>query len=144
VGSAIDYIRESVMSDEALYQQRRDQILYLTNALTGATDPSQISAGVSQIDRLARDAFGMLSPEQQASMAGEFVTFLEQAQQLAQSRVDAGQDSLAAREKAVQEAVNLEVMSGAAQVQQAAANTFAGAVAQFTAVVGSLQSEVNV
>lgn len=143
-GSAIDYIRESVMSDEALYQQRRDQILYLTNALTGATDPAQIGRAVSMIDSLSRDAYGRLSPEQQQGMAAEFVSFLEQAQQLAQSRVDAGQDSLAAREKAVQEAVNLEVMSGAAQVQQAAANTFAGAVAQFTAVVGSLQSEVNV
>lgn len=143
-GSAIDYIRESVMSDEALYQQRRDQITYLTNALTGATDPAQISRAVTMIDSLSRDAYGRLSPEQQQSMAAEFVTFLEQAQQLAQSRVDAGQDSLAAREQAVQEAVNLEVMSGAAQVQQAAANTFAGAVAQFTAVVGSLQAEVNV
>lgn len=143
-GSAIDYIRESVMSDEALYQQRRDQILYLTNALTGATDPAQISRAVTMIDSLSRDAYGRLLPEQQQSMAAEFVTFLEQAQQLAQSRVDAGQDSLEARERAVQEAVNLEVMSGAAQVQQAAANTFAGAVAQFTAAVGSLQSEVNV
>lgn len=144
-GSAIDYIRESVMSDEALYQQRRDQITYLTNALTGATDPTQISRAVGMIDSLSRDAYGMLTPEQQQSMAGEFVAFLEQAQSLAQSRVDAGRDSLAAREQAVQEAVNLEVMSGAAQVQEAAANTFAGAVSNFAAIVASLQvSEVNV
>ena len=56
-----------------------------------------------------------------------------------------GRDSLAARELAVQEAVNLEVMAGAAQVQEAAANTFAGAVSNFAAIVASLQiSEVNV
>ncbi len=135
-GNAISTIEESMLSEADLYQRRRDQIASLTAELATTIDPAKIAGLVQQIDSLAGSAFQMLDESQRASLSGEFITFLEQAQTIADQQIQAGRDSLAGRETAVTNAVDLEVMNTAALTQQAAANTFSDAVEKFAGLVG--------
>lgn len=135
-GNAISTIEESMLSEADLYQRRREQIASLTAELGTTIDPAKIAGLVQQIDSLAGSAFQMLDESQRASLSGEFIDFLRQAQTLAEQQIQSGRDSLAGRETAVTNAVDLEVMSTAALTQQAAANTFADAVQKFAGIVG--------
>jgi hypothetical protein len=135
-GSAINTIEESMLSEADLYQRRRDQIASLTAELATTIDPAKIAGLVQQIDSLAGSAFQMLDESQRAQMSQEFVDFLRQAQSIADQQIQAGKDSLAGRETAVANAIDLEVLNTAALTQQAAANTFADAVQQFAGLVG--------
>jgi len=135
-GNAISTIEESMLSEADLYQRRREQIASLTAELGTTIDPAKIAGLVQQIDSLAGSAFQMLDESQRASLSGEFIDFLRQAQTLADQQIQAGRDSLAGRETAVTNAVDLEVMNTAALTQQAAANTFSEAVEKFAGIVG--------
>jgi hypothetical protein len=135
-GNAISTIEESMLSESDLYQRRREQIASLTAELGTTIDPAKIAGLVQQIDSLAGSAFQMLDESQRASLSGEFIDFLRQAQTLADQQIQAGRDSLAGRETAVTNAVDLEVMNTAALTQQAAANTFSEAVEKFAGIVG--------
>lgn len=135
-GNAINTIEESMLSEADLYQRRRDQIASLTDELSTTIDPAKIAGLVQQIDALAGSAFQMLDEGQRKQMSQEFVDFLTQAQTIADQQIQAGRDSLAGRETAVANAIDLEVLNTAALTQQAAANTFADAVQQFAVLVG--------
>lgn len=134
-GNAISTIEESMLSEADLYQRRRQQIASLTAELSTTIDPTRIAQLVQQIDSLAGSAFQMLDESQRASLSGEFIDFLRQAQTLADQQIQAGRDSLAGRETAVTNAVDLEVMNTAALTQQAAANTFSDAVNVFAGLM---------
>ena len=135
-GSAINTIEESMLSEADLYQRRRQQIATLTDELSTTIDPAKLAGLVQQIDALAGSAFGMLDETQRQSMGAEFIAFLQQAQTIADQQIQAGRDSLAGRETATANAIDLEVLNTAALTQQAAANTFAAAVTQFAGVMG--------
>lgn len=134
-GNAISTIEESMLSEADLYQRRRDQIASLTAELSTTIDPTRIAQLVQQIDSLAGSAFQMLDESQRASLSGEFIDFLRQAQTLAEQQIQAGQNSLASRETATANAIDLEVMNTAALTQQAAANTFSNAVNTFAGLM---------
>lgn len=135
-GNAISTIEESMLSEADLYQRRREQIATLTDELSTTIDPAKLAGLVQQIDALAGSAFGMLDETQRQSMGAEFIAFLQQAQTIADQQIQAGRDSLAGRETATANAIDLEVLNTAALTQQAAANTFAAAVTQFAGVIG--------
>ena len=135
-GNAINTIEESMLSEADLYQRRREQIATLTDELSTTIDPAKLAGLVQQIDALAGSAFGMLDETQRQSMGAEFIAFLQQAQTIADQQIQAGRDSLAGRETATANAIDLEVLNTAALTQQAAANTFADAVKQFAGVMG--------
>jgi hypothetical protein len=135
-GNAISTIEESMLSEADLYQRRRSQIASLTAELSTTIDPTKIAGLVQQIDALAGSAFQMLDEGQRKQMSQEFVDFLTQAQTIADAQIQAGRDSLAGRETATANAIDLEVLNTAALTQQAAANTFAAAVTQFAGVMG--------
>ncbi len=143
-GSAISTIEESMLSEADLYQRRREQIASLTAELGTTIDPAKIAGLVQQIDSLAGSAFQMLDESQRASLSGEFIDFLRQAQTLADQQIQAGRDSLAGRETAVTNAVDLEVMNTAALTQQAAANTFSDAVEKFAGLVGGNAFNIDI
>jgi hypothetical protein len=136
-GNAISTIEESMLSEADLYQRRRSQIASLTDELSTTIDPAKIAGLVQQIDALAGSAFQMLDETQRKQVSQEFITFLEQAQTIADQQIQAGRDSLAGRETATANAIDLEVMNTAALTQQAAANTFAAAVTTFAGVMGA-------
>jgi len=135
-GNAISTIEESMLSEADLYQRRRSQIASLTDELSTTIDPAKIAGLVQQIDALAGSAFQMLDETQRQQMSQEFVDFLTQAQTIADAQIQAGRDSLAGRETATANAIDLEVLNTAALTQQTAANTFAAAVTQFAGVMG--------
>lgn len=143
-GNAISSIEESMLSEADLYQRRREQIASLTAELGTTIDPAKIAGLVQQIDSLAGSAFQMLDESQRASLSGEFIDFLRQAQTLADQQIQAGRDSLAGRETAVTNAVDLEVMNTAALTQQAAANTFSDAVEKFAGLVGGNAFNIDI
>lgn len=143
-GNAINTIEESMLSEADLYQRRREQIASLTAELGTTIDPAKIAGLVQQIDSLAGSAFQMLDESQRASLSGEFIDFLRQAQTLADQQIQAGRDSLAGRETAVTNAVDLEVMNTAALTQQAAANTFSDAVEKFAGLVGGNAFNIDI
>ena len=143
-GNAISTIEESMLSEADLYQRRREQIASLTAELGTTIDPAKIAGLVQQIDSLAGSAFQMLDETQRASLSGEFIDFLRQAQTLADQQIQAGRDSLAGRETAVTNAVDLEVMNTAALTQQAAANTFSDAVEKFAGLVGGNAFNIDI
>lgn len=136
-GNAISTIEESMLSEADLYQRRRAQIASLTDELSTTIDPAKIAGLVQQIDALAGSAFQMLDDTQRKAMGQEFITFLEKAQTIADQQIQAGRDSLAGRETATANAIDLEVLNTAALTQQAAANTFAAAVTTFAGVMGA-------
>jgi len=137
--TAIQSIRESLMGDEELYQFRRSEIGRLTNELSGTLDPGEISRITEEIDRLSRSAFGQLDEGQQQALGGQFIDFLEQANQIAQRQLEQGLDQLQQREQGLASSIDLELSTQAANTQLQASQTFADAVAQFTAAVQSGQ-----
>jgi len=143
-GSAIDYIRESVLTDEELYNLRVQQINELTAQLASTIDPGQIASITQQIDQLARGAFGILDPEQQQALAAGFVSFLTEATALAEAQLGIGLAQLQEREAGVAGAVNLDLLLDAAGVQSAAAQQFAESVIQFGTYIQSLGGTVAI
>ena len=83
----------------------------------GAVIPRRAVAAT--LDALARSAWGMLSPEEQKAMGGEYITFLEDARQRAQDQIDAGTKMLVERERALVNAVDLDVVKVAATITMA-------------------------
>lgn len=146
-GNAIDQIRQSLMSDEELYAERRAQIASLTDQLANAISPDEISRLQNQIVGLSGDAFRSLAPDQQQSLGQEFLAFLSEAQALADRQLQAGLDSLASREQGIQSTIDLELevaqqQQRAVMDQQAAVDQFGQWVQQLTS--GQAQITINI
>ena len=135
-GNTISQIQDSLLSEADLYAKRRQQIAELTTELGTTIDPARIAAISDQINQLASAAYGLLDESQRAALGNEFVTFLENARDLATAQLTDGTDQLGSRETGLAGAVDLELMAQAAQTQQTAANTFANAVNTFAGIVG--------
>lgn len=143
-GDSITQIRESLMSEDELYASRRDQIAALMDQLEVTTDPAALASLVAQIDALAKQAWGMLSPEEQRAVGTEYIAFLEDAREQAQQQIDEGQKLLAEREQALVNAVDLDVVKTSIAQQAEAANTLKGAADTFGAWVAALPSVITV
>jgi hypothetical protein len=137
--TSIQSIRESLMSDEELYAFRRDEIRRLTSELEIAADPGEIARITQEIDQLSRSAFGQLDEGQQQALGGQFISFLENADRIAQRQLEAGLQQLQERETSLAGAIDLELSVQAANTQLAASNVFADAVAAFQQAVSSGQ-----
>lgn len=109
IGGAIDSIRQSLLSDEEIFNLRRDKIGDLTEELRSATDPARINNLVSQITDLSQTAFRSLGSGQQETLAGEFIEFLEQARSIAKERIEVGLDDISARQAGTRDLVNSEL-----------------------------------
>lgn len=91
--STIDFIRSTQQTDEERYNDLTDRAEALAALLPTLNDPQQILDTAAEIDRLTREAFGLLNPEQQAQVAPEFITFLEDANALAQQALADARDA---------------------------------------------------
>lgn len=137
-GGAIQSIRESLLTDEQLYETRRAQIAALTAELATTISPDQISRLQNEIVGLSSDTFRSLDSGQQQALGPEFIQFLTSAQNLAQQQLDAGLASLASREEGIRNTIDLEL--SAAQQQTQAAATMQTATEQFGQWVQELQN----
>lgn len=136
-GQAIETIENELLSSDELYQKRRDQIADLTAQLGQTIDPQRIAELTARIDSLAGAAWQQLDDTQKKSMGEEFLTFLRNAQALAEQQIAAGQASLVDRETALASGIDLEVMRSAAEIQSAAAQQFADAANIFANAVAN-------
>lgn len=146
-GDAIEQIRQSLMTDEELYAERRAQIADLTAQLANTISPDEISRIQNEIVGLTNDAFRSLSPDQQSTLGQEFLTFLTEARDIANTQLQAGLDALASREEGVKSTIDLELevaqqQQRAVMDQQAAVDQFGTWVQQLTS--GQAQITINI
>jgi len=137
-GGAIQSIRESLLSDEQLYEERRAQIAALTAELATTISPDEISRLQNEIVGLSTDTYRSLDSGQQEALGAEFIAFLTEAQSLAQQQLEAGIASLSSREDGIRATIDLEL--SAAQQQTQAASTMQSAADQFGQWVQELQN----
>ena len=139
LGNTIARIRESLMSDEELYMFRREQIRNLTGELEQAVSPEEISNIVRQIDALSNSAFGLLNDAQQDLLAPETIEYLENANRIAQDRIDAGLADLSAREASLVQAVDVDLAGPGVQAFESAATSLQESTDQLSAILGNFQ-----
>ena len=113
-------IRESLLSEEELYNLRRSQIDDLVEQASMTTDPDELASLAEEINRLGLDAFNILDEEQQLALGPEFIEFFEGLDALFGSQVDLGIDQVLAD----QAEADLRV---AAKMEEAAAAIIAAA-----------------
>ena len=142
--STIEGIRESLLSEEELYELRRSQIAQLTGELLTVVDAEDIVRLRDEILALSNDAIGLLDEDQLRQQAPEIIQFLEEANQIAQDRFGAGLDELAARETAVTDLVDFELANRAAETTAEAANTMQSAADRMDAASARFGQWVDV
>lgn len=134
--SSIERIRLSQMTEEDQYAYFKEQADALAASLAGLTDPEQITDTVNRINELQNRAWGVLTEDQQASMADGFVTFLEGVRELANERLEEATDEVQTQNDTIGSAVSAALdrftvetassssaLTTAAQALQAAAET---------------------
>ena len=83
-------IREALMSEEELYQTRRDQIDDLVEQASQTTDPEELATLAAEINRLGLDAFNMLDEDQRELLGPEFIEFFEGLDDMFGDQIDMG------------------------------------------------------
>ena len=129
LGNTIQSLRQSLLTEEELYNERRDQIADLNNQLSQALSPEEISRLTNEIVNLTNTTLGALGEDQQRALTPETIEFLEGVRETSQSRVDEGLAQLAAREDTIREIVELEL---------AGADTFKTSVDDFATIIDGL------
>ncbi len=124
-------IRETLLSDEELFNLRQDQIAVLVQELSHATSPDEIARISAEIDQLVRSSFGLLDEDQQAAMAGGFLTFLDDVLAIADERIGLGLDQVDADASQLEADVSAQLIATAAEVQAEAAREFREGVREF-------------
>jgi TP901 family phage tail tape measure protein len=91
-GDSIEAIKLSVMSESERYDYYRSQFDEAFANLLAATDPAEIARYAAEVNQYGNSAYGLLSDDQRALVADEFVDVFEQADQITQDRLAAAQD----------------------------------------------------
>lgn len=128
-------IRETLLSEEELYNLRQSQIDVLVQELNLATSPDEIARISGEIDRLTRESFNLLDEDQQAAMGAGFIEFLDDILKIAEERIGLGLEQLDEDAKELEADVSAQLIATAADIQLEAANEFADAVRDFGAIV---------
>lgn len=111
LGNTIQRIRESVLTEEQLYNVRRQQIADITAQIPGTVDPEALRSLGLEAERLISEVFSGLAPEQQEQVAGGFIQTLQDLNTLIDQQLTAGAAQLAQREAGVNQAVDLDLRS---------------------------------
>ena len=75
-------------SDEARYGYFKSQADGLASLITDLSDPEAISRAVSQIQSVTSRAYGTLDQEQKSLMGGEFLEYINRAEDLALKQLE--------------------------------------------------------
>jgi hypothetical protein len=120
------------------YNYLRDEAAALQKQLASTTDAATIDRLAKQIDQDMRDAFGMLSPEQQAAQAGEFIKGANTVNDLAQKQIIAAQKAAQDQSDAILTAIKTAIDNAASNLSGAAAD-LSGAADDLSGAAGSQQ-----
>ncbi|MEM1142724.1 MAG: hypothetical protein AAGI88_09080 [Pseudomonadota bacterium] len=120
-GNSAQQIRESVMSEEELFQVRTAERDALRQSLNTMADPEQIARTAQEINRLNTLLFNSLENPGQA-MAEEYASYAESTNELVQTRLDSILDNIEQTQERQNQRIQ-DMMTQAAAAQQAAANT---------------------
>ena len=90
IGDTISSIRESVLSDEELFNLRQQEIADLTSDLSGTTDPGEIDRIAREVVRLTNEAFGLVDDTVRGQQASGFASFLERFDARVDDQLNAG------------------------------------------------------
>lgn len=119
----IELVRTSMMTDQQLYEYRRQQANELATLIETMTDPEQIANTVSQIEQLYNEMWNSLDPSQREGMSGQFISFAEDLEALAQQQIDAalaGMEEAAASPEVIMQAATDSIQTSAATFESAA------------------------
>jgi predicted nucleic acid-binding Zn-ribbon protein len=119
-GNSIEQIQMSVMNDEQRYDYLRTKVDDLYVQLATATDPAAISDLAKQINDLTLASYNLLDDTQQATVADEFVDYLEGVRDLTTTQLEASQAQITATHEALAENIESVMMAVADRMMQAA------------------------
>lgn len=107
-------IREQMMTEEQLYNLRRDQIDDLVEQAMNTTDPAELARLAEQINTLGLDAWNLLDEDQKAALGQEFVDFFDNMDEIFGGQINAGLDQISEDSSAIDQEV-ADSMTSAAQ-----------------------------
>lgn len=121
-GDSAQTIRESLLSEEELYNLRRSQIDDLVEQASNTTDPEELSRIGQELNRLGLDTFNMLDEDQREALGPEFIEFFEGIDELFGDQIAEGISSV------VQDQADLDIQV-ATRMEEAAQAIIDAAVA---------------
>lgn len=149
-GNLSESIRQSLMTEEELYEHQRNQVHQLTDLLATMTDPEAIANTAQRIEQTVSQMWNSLDETQRGVLGEEFLQYLDETEALAQMRLDEG---LAALQSGQQELTDIittgvqqaaDAQMNAAQQQLSASQSFSAAVEAFGNYINSGRDrEVN-
>lgn len=114
------FIRQSVLSEAELKAARQEESRTLLSSLRTLSDPEAIRATFAEFERLNTLIFQSLSPERQVDVAEQFARGIEQANTIAQRRLDESLAAVRDQEQATNDEINQLLTTGAQQMNDAA------------------------
>lgn len=124
-GQSAQQIRESVMTEEELFEARKNERDALRRAINTMTDPAEIERAAQEINRLNNLLFQSFDNPGNA-LAEQYATYAERTNEQVQQRLDTILNGIEQTQEAQNNRIQ-EMMESAAVAQQNAANTFASA-----------------
>jgi hypothetical protein len=120
--SAIDEIRQSLMSPEETISANKSRIDAAVAELRAAADPETIANLSAEIQSLVKATFGMLDKDQQKVQGQQFIDLLTESNAIAAARLEESKAALAANEEALKNSVDQSLAAFAASVESLASS----------------------
>lgn len=138
--SSVDFYEQSTMTDKekraALVAERKEKLTELKTSL----DPARILELVSDLNRINRDLYGQMSPEQQALKQQDFIDMSNYFQSVADRQLLEAKGAIEDTQEVLNAGVE-KVLTDAAGGFDAAARSMGTAVDAFATVVSRLQKQ---
>lgn len=115
--SAIDEIRQSIMTPEETMAANKSKINAAIAELRTATSPEEIANLSAEIQSLVKATFGMLDKDQQKAQAQQWIDLLTEANAIAAEQIEASKAALASSESALTATVDQNLLAFAASVE---------------------------
>ena len=113
------FLLQSLSAEEKYaYYQQQAEALYAQ--LANATDPETIDRLARKIDSLQNAAFGLLSPEQQAALSGQFISGSQRVEDLVNARLAAAGDLLDKQNESLRDVIRDALAEFAAKINDVA------------------------
>lgn len=113
---AIRGIRLSVLDAQGQYEFLEAEAARYFDVLRSLTDPAQIQDYAARLQGSITQGFGVLDADQQAAAAPEFIALLEEANSVAQQRLDAARDAAISEQRETAEIMRQAIRDTFAEV----------------------------
>ena len=109
IGNTIQGLRESLLSEQELYELRRQQIADLSEQLGTTTDPGELARIRDQVLGFTNSALGQLDDDQRREIVPGVIDFLQTFGEQFQAQVGTGLGDLGSRESGLLQGIELEL-----------------------------------